>query len=80
MKTLFPTNNALWLSQAACRGDHNPDAWFCAKSMFEARRAERVCRSCPVADLCEDAARARGEEFGRWGRFVPAQKLPADAA
>ncbi len=80
MKSLLPTNNARWLADSACRGDRNPDAWFVARSQYEAKRAERVCLSCPVADLCEAAARERGEEFGRWGRFVPSQKLPADAA
>ena len=77
MKSLFPTNNARWLADAACMGDHNPDAWFCAKSMFEARRAEKVCLSCPVSSLCEAAARERGEEYGRWGSFVPKQEKPA---
>lgn len=45
--------NLDWMDRAACKDDPEPDCWFPTKgSTTEAKRAVRVCFSCPVRSEC----------------------------
>jgi WhiB family transcriptional regulator, redox-sensing transcriptional regulator len=56
-----------WRSQAICRDLHD-DTFFPEKSeIAQAKRAQRICNSCPVADQCGAFALAHNERWGIWG-------------
>lgn len=64
-----------WEDEAACAGDSRPDAWFPDGKDKAARKyALRRCFSCPVRDLCLEAAlrveRKGGDVFGIRGAMT----------
>lgn len=46
--------------------DENSELFF-AESPADVERAKRLCRSCPIRDLCLSTAIARQEPWGVWG-------------
>lgn len=59
-----------WQESAACLGDPNPDAWFPEgrhAPRDEAKRAKKLCLTCPVSDTCFTQALERDEREGIWG-------------
>ena len=62
---LSPEEEALWRSQARCRGT-DPELFYPARG--ESQEAARsVCRRCAVRPECLASALANGEKFGTWG-------------
>ncbi|MGH9118366.1 MAG: WhiB family transcriptional regulator [Acidimicrobiales bacterium] len=68
-----------WWDHAACRGADR--SWFYGKARPQARR---LCRSCPVQDICLWSAMLiehdAGYRYGLWGGCSPAQRTRIAAA
>ena len=62
---LSAEEEALWRSQARCRGT-DPELFYPGRG--ESQEAARsVCRQCAVRPECLATALANGEKFGTWG-------------
>lgn len=64
-------------ASAPCR-DQDPELFFPVGSGEHADRqfedARRVCNRCPIADKCLTDSLARGDEYGMFGGFTPAER------
>ncbi|MBB2894627.1 WhiB family transcriptional regulator [Flexivirga oryzae] len=66
-----------WRRNAACRG-LNSDLFFpvgtTGPALAQTERAKAICRTCPVAAQCLEAALAHGEDDGIWGGMTPEER------
>ena len=59
---------SVWPQDGLCRQVSDPEIYFPEDRRSEiARNAKRICRRCPVAGECLEAALLRDERFGIWG-------------
>lgn len=75
----WPTIPA-WTAYGLC-AQTDPDSFFPDKGQADkTRTAKKVCQSCPVRELCLDAAmtsegnRAASARFGVWGGYSPRER------
>jgi len=72
--TLTETN---WMNEALCRSSSTENIgcnWFADADTIACKRAITVCKECPVANQCLQAALDNEESFGVWGGMTPAQR------
>lgn len=69
-----------WMQEAIC-AQTDPEAWFPEKGGSIAE-AKRICRGCPVRQVCLEFALERKERFGVWGGLSERErrKLPIGSA
>lgn len=70
---LPPFKPAEWMDQAECAKTGEPDAWF-PESGDAYGHAIRTCHTCPVRDLCLQAALDNNEQHGIWGGLTPNER------
>jgi len=63
-----------WGLRAACR-NHDPELWFPTPGDGRTRRrAQAICRTCPVVTQCGSFALTTGEPEGIWGGLTSADR------
>lgn len=66
-----------WRYRGSCRGT-DPDIFFPVRARgqaaIQARRAQRICRDCPVITICRDWALRTGQDCGIWGGLTEKQR------
>lgn len=68
-----------WQAQAACRGMEasvffSPHYERGDSRRHRERRAQAICRECPVLDRCAAFAVHTGQAFGVWGGLTEADR------
>lgn len=60
----------------------DPDLWFPDHGLHNEndspmryREAKKLCKVCPVRDLCLEYALIQGEAFGMWGGLTPRERM-----
>ncbi len=65
-----PWLDKTWEDYAACRSIDNPDIFLPSKAdpdrTEHSKQARALCGTCTVQEACEEAAIARGEQYGTW--------------
>lgn len=61
--------------EASCRVADDPDIFF-PEGGRSAKKAKRICRECPVAEICLRDAMLREEDkrFGIYGGLTPSER------
>lgn len=59
------STETLWMAAGACR-EHHPSVFF-PSTGTGVLRAQRICRTCPVAGDCLEYALTHSIEHGVWG-------------
>ena len=62
-----------WRKQALCAGHPDRGAWF-AEDSASSKRAQAVCRACPVREECLAFAVSTRQRDGIWGGMTPYQR------
>ncbi|HMK62981.1 MAG TPA: WhiB family transcriptional regulator [Acidimicrobiales bacterium] len=62
-----------WRKQALCAGHPDRGAWF-SEDTAVTKRAQAVCRACPVREDCLAFAVGTGQRDGIWGGMTPYQR------
>lgn len=65
-----------WMADALCgNGDFNPEWWFPGPGDTDkAEKATRICRGCPVRNLCLRWAYEMGDAWGILGGMTAKQR------
>lgn len=58
-----------WRDKAACAGHPDPDLWFPISSDDPATEAKRICRGCPVREICGMIAVRTNEQYAVAGGY-----------
>ncbi|TPG14053.1 WhiB family transcriptional regulator [Pedococcus bigeumensis] len=64
-----------WQPQGSC-ADSSSWLWFEDANSPKTRRAETICKTCPVRRTCLAAALVYAEEFGVWGGVPACKRRP----
>jgi len=66
-----------WRHRGSC-GGLDPDIFFPVRTRgqaaVQARRAQRICRGCPVIEVCRDWALQTDQDSGIWGGLTERQR------
>lgn len=57
---------APWMTDAACKG-MDPALFFPTQGQPVSKHAKAACQTCPVLDVCREAAITDGSLHGYWG-------------
>ncbi|PKV83585.1 WhiB family redox-sensing transcriptional regulator [Streptomyces sp. TLI_146] len=70
-------NDQEWMREAACVGV-DPELFFpvghTGPAIEDRAAAQRICRSCPVAQQCLEYASASGQVTGVWGGLTEEER------
>ncbi|WP_159850649.1 WhiB family transcriptional regulator [Nocardia sp. CY41] len=58
-----------WRHRAACAGHPDPDLWYPISSSDPATEAKRICRGCPVREICGMIAVRTNEQYAVAGGY-----------
>lgn len=60
------TSRTDWHPDGSCAASEDPDLWY-AEGVEAVAAAKRICRQCPVRDMCLQDALTYREPYGVWG-------------
>ena len=70
---LFEHPVGAWVEDGLC-GQTDPEAFFPANALSNAKEAKAVCGRCPVREECLQHALDANEQYGIWGGLDPKQR------